>query len=128
MDHATVIATHISELVRRYAHELLGRQETQTLLDNLSRQYPKVVEELIPNMLSLGDVQKILQNLLRERIPVRDLRSILETMADYAPMTKNIVLLTEYVRQTLARTITRQVQQPDGTIYVMTLAPPSRKR
>jgi len=123
VDHATVIATHISEVVRRYAHELLGRQETQNLLDNLSRQYPKVVEELIPNMLSLGDVQKILQNLLRERVPVRDLRSILETMADYAPMTKNIVLLTEYVRQTLARTITRQVQQPDGTIYVMTLAP-----
>ncbi len=123
VDHSTIIATHISEIVRRHAHELLGRQETQTLIDNLAQQYPKVVEELIPNLLSLGEVQKVLQNLLRERVSIRDLRSILETLADYAPMTKNVVLLTEYVRQTLARSITRQVQQPDGTVNVMTLAP-----
>ncbi len=123
VDHSTIIATHISEIIRRYAHELLGRQETQNLLDNLSQQYPKVVEELIPNLLTLGEVQKVLQNLLRERVSIRDLRSILETLADYAPMTRNVVLLTEYVRQTLSRTITRQVQQPDGTVYVMTLSP-----
>ncbi len=123
VDHSTIIATHISEVVRRHAHELLGRQETQNLLDNLAQQYPKVVEELIPNLLSLGEVQKVLQNLLRERVSIRDLRSILETLADYAPMTKNVVLLTEYVRQALSRSITHQVQQPDGTVNVMTLAP-----
>ena len=123
VDHSTIIATHISEVIRRHAHELLGRQETQNLIDNLAKQYPKVVEELIPNLLTLGEVQKVLQNLLRERVPIRDLRSILETLADYAPMTKNVILLTEYVRQTLSRTITRQVQQQDGTVYVMTLDP-----
>ncbi len=123
VDHSTIIATHISEIIRRYAHELLGRQETQSLIDNLARQYPKVVEELIPDLLSLGEVQKVLQNLLRERVSIRDMRTILETLADYAPMTKNVVLLTEYVRQSLARSITRQVQQPDGTVNVMTLDP-----
>jgi flagellar biosynthesis protein FlhA len=86
---------------------LLGRQETQHLIDTLAETYPKVVEELIPQMMSLGKVQKVLQNLLRERVSVFDLRSILETLADYAPSVKDISLLTELTRQTLSRSLVK---------------------
>jgi len=121
VDPATVITTHIKETVKRHAHELLGRQEAQALLDKFKESNPKVVEELIPNLLTLGRVQKVLQNLLKEQISVRDLRTILEQLADFAPTTHDPDLLTEYVRQALARPITKQYQSSDGTLSVMTL-------
>ncbi len=121
VDPATVIATHLSEIIKANAHELLGRSEAQALLDNLSRHHPKVVEELIPNLLPLGGVQKVLQNLVREGVSIRDLRTVLECIADYAPMIKDPEVLTEYVRSRLSRTITRQYQAPDGSIHLVTL-------
>lgn len=103
VDNSTVVSTHITEIIRKNAYDLLGRQEVQHLLDNLAKANPKAVEELIPNLLTLGSVQKVLQNLLRERISVRDLLTIVETLADYAPMGKDPDLLTEYVRQKLSK-------------------------
>jgi flagellar biosynthesis protein FlhA len=121
VDVPTVLITHLSEVVRRYAHELMGRQEVQDLLDNLKASHPKVVDELIPNLLSLGSVMKVLQNLLREQIPIRDLLSIVETLADWAPMTKDIDILTEYTRQALARTITGLYRSADGKLPLVTV-------
>ena len=121
VDISTVLTTHLSDVIRRHAHELLGRQEVQQLLDSLKASHPKVVEELIPNLLSLGAVGKVLQNLLMEQIPIRDLLTILETLADWAPMIKDIDTLTEYVRQSLARTITKLYQTSDGNIPLITL-------
>jgi flagellar biosynthesis protein FlhA len=121
VDLSTVLITHLSDVIRRHAHELLGRQEVQQLVDNLKTSYPKVVEELIPNLLPLGAVGKVLQNLLIEQIPIRDMLTILETLADWAPMIKDADALTEYVRQALARTITKLYQSPEGNIPVITL-------
>jgi flagellar biosynthesis protein FlhA len=121
VDLSTVLTTHLSDMVTRHGHELLGRQEVQQLLDSLKDSYPKVVEELVPNFLSLGGVVKVLQNLLREQIPIRDLLTILETLADWAPATKDIDTLTERVRQALARTITKLYQTPEGSIATITL-------
>jgi flagellar biosynthesis protein FlhA len=121
VDHSTVVATHISEVIKAHADELLGRQEVQLLLDHFSERYPKVVEELIPNLLSLGATQKVLQNLLRERVSIRDLLTILETLADYAPVTKSTDILTEYVRQRLARLITKSYRTPEGDLFLLTL-------
>ena len=121
VDLSTVLITHLSDVIRRHAHELLGRQEVQQLMDNLKISSPKVVEELIPNLLPLGAVGKVLQNLLIEQIPIRDLLTILETLADWAPMIKDADALTEYVRQALARTITKLYQSPEGNIPVITL-------
>lgn len=123
VDPSSVIATHLTEIIRNNAHELLGRQETQELIDVVKEKSPVVVEELIPNVLSLGEVQKVLQNLLRERISIRNLVTILETLADYAPITKDIDVLTEYVRTSLARQICKQYQLSDGTMPVITLNP-----
>lgn len=120
---SSVFITHLTELVKSHSYELLGRQEVKNLIDNLQQDYPAVVEELIPNLMSLGEVQKILQNLLRERISIRDLLTIMETLADWATQTKNIDILTEYVRQSLARSITRQYQDENGDIWVITLDP-----
>jgi flagellar biosynthesis protein FlhA len=122
VDLATVVITHLSDVIRRYAHELIGRQEVQRLLDNIRGSHPKVVEELVPDLLSIGGVVKVLQNLLREQIPIRDLLTILETMADWAPLTKDPEMLTEYVRQSLSRTITRAYQSKEGVFNVITLA------
>ena len=121
VDLSTVLITHLSDVIRRHAHELLGRQEVQQLMDNLKTSHPKVVEELIPNLLPLGAVGKVLQNLLVEQIPIRDLLTILETLADWSPMIKEADTLTEYVRQALARTITKLYQSPEGNIPVITL-------
>ena len=121
VDLAAVMTTHLSEIVKRHGPEFLGRQEVQQLLDNLKDSHPKVVEELVPNYLSLGGVVKVLQNLLREQVPVRDLLLILETLADWAPATKDLDLLTEYVRQSLARTITKIHQTAEGILPVITL-------
>jgi len=121
VDPATVITTHIKETIKRHGHELLGRQETQALMDKFKESNPKVIEELIPNLLTLGKVQRVLQNLLKEQISIRDLRTILEQLADFAPTTQDTDVLTEFVRQALARPITKQYQATDGTLSVMTL-------
>ncbi len=121
VDLATIMTTHLSEVVRRHCHELLGRQEVQKLLDTLKQSHPKVVEELVPNLLSLGGVVKVLQNLLREQVPIRDMLAILETLADWAPSTKDLEQLTERARQALARTLTRQYANAEGVVPVVTL-------
>ena len=121
VDPATVITTHIKETIKRHAHEIMGRQETQALLEKFKETNPKVVEELIPNALTLGKVQRVFQNLLREQISIRDLRTILEKLSDYASLSQDPDVLTEYVRQGLARPITKQYQSNDGTLSVMTL-------
>ena len=123
VDPSTVLATHISELLKTHVNEIFGRQEVQSLLDKVSEKNPKLVEELVPNLLSLGVVQKVLQNLLKEKVSIRNMVTILETLADFAPATKNIDLLTEYVRQSLSRYITKQYVSEDGTLYLLTLDP-----
>ena len=123
VDCTTVMATHISEVIKQHAHELIGRQEVQLLLDNLGKSYPKLVEDLVPNVLSLGTIMRVLQRLLKEGISIRDLRTILETMADWATSTRDPEILTEYVRHALARTISAQLAV-DGVIPLITLAKP----
>jgi len=127
VDVETVLITHLSEIVKRYAPELLARQDVQRLLDGLAQDHPKVIEELIPHHLTVGGVQKVLQNLLREDVPLRDLLTIVETLADTAPHTKDVDALTEYVRQALCRTITAAYRSPDGLLSLMTLAPTVEK-
>jgi len=122
VDPGTVVITHLTEVIRRHAHELLGRQEVQALLDALARTRPKVVEELVPQLLGIGGVQKVLQNLLREGVSIRDLSTILEAVADVAPRTKDPDVLTEHARQALGRSITQKLVGPDGTLGVLTLA------
>jgi flagellar biosynthesis protein FlhA len=121
VDSATVLTTHLSDIIRRHAHELLGRQEVQHLLDHIKESHPKVVDELVPNLLPLGVVVKVLQNLLREQIPIRDMLAILETLADWSPKTEDPQILTEYARQSLARTITRIHLSDEGAIAVLNL-------
>jgi len=123
VDPATVVTTHLTEIVKAHADELLGRQEVQSLIDNLAKTYPRVVEELIPKVVSAGTLHRVLQRLLRERISIRDLLTVLETLADYAPLTKNLDILTGYVRQALARTITKQYRDGEGGITVVMLSP-----
>ena len=123
VDPSTVLATHISEILKKHIHEILGRQEVQALLDKVVEKNPKLVEELVPGILPLGGVQKVLQNLLRERVSIRNMVSILETLADYATSTKNTDILTEYVRQSLSRYITKQYVAEDGTLYLINLDP-----
>jgi flagellar biosynthesis protein FlhA len=123
VDNVTVMATHLTEVLRKHAAELLGRQEVQSLLNNLARTYPKAVEELVPNLLSLGGVQKVLQNLLKEQVPVKDMLTIVETLADYSPMTKDPEVLTEYVRHKLARSIIGQYMGDDGRLKLITMSP-----
>ena len=122
VDPGTVVVTHLTEIVRRHAHELLGRQEVQGLLDQLAKSRPKVVEELVPQLLGIGGVQKVLQNLLREGVSVRDLATILEAVADHAAKTKDPDLLTEHARQALGRAITQKLVGPDGTLALVTFA------
>jgi flagellar biosynthesis protein FlhA len=122
VDLATVMTTHISDVIRRHAHELIGRQEVQSLLDALKESHPKAVDELVPNLMSLGGVVKVLQNLLMEQVPVRDLLTIIEAMADWAPSVKQLDVLTEYIRQALSRTITRHYMTPEGELMVVNLA------
>ncbi|MCM3569581.1 flagellar biosynthesis protein FlhA [Neobacillus mesonae] len=119
VDPPSVIATHLTEVLKQYAHELLHREETQELIDNLKETHPNLVNELVPNLLTVGDIQKVLQNLLREQISIRDLAVIFETLADYAVYTKDPRILTEYVRQSLTRQITEQYAD-NGVIQVLT--------
>jgi len=122
-----VLATHLMETIKRYAHEIMSRQDTQTLLDNVKRENPTLVEELIPNVMSVGSVQKVLQNLLRERVPIRDMVTILEALSDFAGQTKDLNTLTEYVRQCLKRTIYNLYRDAEGKVTAITLAPEVEK-
>jgi flagellar biosynthesis protein FlhA len=128
VDLATVMTTHLSDIIRRHAYELIGRQEVQSLLDTLKETHPKVVEELVPNQMSLGGVVKVMQNLLAEQVPVRDFLTVVEAIADWAPTIKNLDQLTEYVRQALFRTITKQYQTENGDVMVISLAQPLERK
>jgi flagellar biosynthesis protein FlhA len=121
VDHTSALATHLSEVVRQNAHLLLTRQETKRAIDRLSESHPKLVEELIPKAMSLGEVQKILQQLLREQVSIRDLGTILETLVDMAPVNKNPVLLIEGVRHALGRALVRPLLNEKGELKVVTL-------
>ena len=123
VDGSSAIATHLSEIIKRHAYELLGRQEVQILLEELGKSHPKLVEELVPALLPLGAIVRILSNLLREGVPIRDLRTILEAVADHATVSKDPDSLTEAARQALARTITKQYLSPDGILPVISLDP-----
>ncbi len=123
VEPSAVIATHLTEIIKSHAADILTRQDVQTLLDHTKQHNAAVVQELIPDLMTVGEVQKVLQHLLRERVPIRDLGTILETLADYAPRTKDPDQLGELVRAALARTITRQYLSGNGVLYVMTLEP-----
>jgi flagellar biosynthesis protein FlhA len=123
VDLSTVITTHLTELVRANMHELLGRQEIQHLVDNIAKEHPKVVEELVPDLLTLGQVQQVLCHLLRERVSVRDLRTILETLADWAPTIKHPERLAEHVRRKLCRIITEAYADEEGVLPLASLNP-----
>jgi flagellar biosynthesis protein FlhA len=119
VDQPSVIATHVAELVKQHAFELLTRQETKRLLDGLAETQPKLVEELVPKLLSLGEVQRVLQQLLREGVPVRDLATILETLVDIAPSSKNPIVLVEAARQALGRSFVHPLLGDDGKLRVI---------
>ncbi len=127
VDPASVVATHLTELVKKHAHEILSREEVNHLLEQLKSRSPKLVEEVVPAVIKPGELQKVLQNLLRERIPVRDLEAILETLGDWGAHTKDIDVLTEYVRNTLRRTISSLYAEPDedgkNRLFCVTLDP-----
>lgn len=123
VDVATAIATHITEIIKGHAYEILTRNMLQEILDRVSKTNPKLVEELIPNHITLGGLQRILQNLLKERVPINDMVTILECLLDYAPQIKDVEILTEYVRQALSRYITKTYMNQEGIIRVVTLDP-----
>ncbi len=122
IDPPSVIATHLTEVVKRHSFELLGRQQVQTLIDNIKKTQPALVDEVLPKLFTLGELQRVLANLLREGISIRDMVTILETLGDYGTLTRDTDLLTEYVRQNLRRAITRRFV-PDGKAHVITLDP-----
>ncbi len=121
VDIPTVIATHLTEIIRTHADELLSRQDVQKLLDRFAQGSPKVVEELTPHLLPLGGIQRVLQNLLHEGVSIRDLSTIIETLADCAPSNKDPEILTEYVRQRLARSITKRLETSEGILPFITV-------
>jgi len=121
VDLSTVIATHLTELIRSSMAELMGRQELQSLLDGFKATAPKVVEDLLPNLLPLGSVLRVVKSLLKEGVSIRDMRTILEALADHAVMTKDPILLTEHVRAALGRSITKKLVGVDGTLTLLTL-------
>jgi flagellar biosynthesis protein FlhA len=123
VEPSSVLATHLSEIIKGHAHEIISRQDVQTLVENIKRDYPVLIEELIPQVMSLGLLQKILQHLLRERIPVRDLVTILEAVGDYVPTTKDPHTLGEFARAALYRTITKMYIDDEGKLTVFTVSP-----
>ena len=123
VDPPSIIATHLTEIIRQYLAELLTRQDVQNLVNNVKESNPSLVEELVPKLLGLGDIQKVLQNLLKEGISVRDLVTIFETLADHAATTRDTDILTEYVRQSLKRAITNRYFPSNETTSVVTLDP-----
>lgn len=128
VDAPSVVATHLTEVLKRHAHELLGRQETKSLLDHVRSTAPAVVDDVVPNVLTLGHVQRVLANLLQERVSIRDLITILETLADVGRQTQESDVLTEHVRQTLARQICHQFRVPGQPLSVLTFSPTVEER
>jgi len=122
VDPPSVVSTHLTEVIKRHAYELIGRQETKQLIDHLKESYPTLVEDVTPNPLTVGEVQKVLANLLKENVSIRNLPVIFETLADYGQMTKDMDLVTEYVRQALSRQISKQYATPNEPLYVVTLS------
>ena len=127
VDAVSVLATHLTEVIKQHADEILGRQETQNLIDNLKKTNQSLVDEVVPDLMTVGEIQKVLSNLLRERISIRDMATILEVLADYARATKDTEILTEYVRHAMARQITQQNVQ-NGTLPCITLDPALENR
>ncbi len=123
VDHASIIATHLGELLRMNAHKLIGRQEVQHLLDLLARTAPKLVDDVVPNLLQLGDVVRVIRNLVKEGVSVRDTRTILESLGELAAQTKDVEQLTELVRERMASHITSRLRGVDGTVMALTLDP-----
>ncbi|MEA1921449.1 MAG: flagellar biosynthesis protein FlhA [Pseudomonadota bacterium] len=123
VDPSTVVATHLVEKIKLFLHELLSRQDVQKLVENLALRYPKVVDDIVPSVVPWGTLQKVLQNLLREQVSIRDLMTILETMADYSTQVRDVDVLTEYVRQDLSRTIVGGYLSEGNRLYVTTLEP-----
>ncbi|HOM02073.1 MAG TPA: flagellar biosynthesis protein FlhA [Acetivibrio sp.] len=122
VDPPSIIATHLTEVIKAHAHELTGRQEIQTIIDKVKENYPAIVEELVPKVMTIGEIQKVIANLLKEGVSVRDIVTILETLADYAPTTHDTDMLTEYVRQALGRAISKKFIK-DKKSTVITLDP-----
>src|SRR5204863_3138298 len=123
VEATAVLATHLTELIKSHAFELLTRQEVKNLLDNLKTRVPALIEEVIPTQIKPGELQKVMQNLLRERVPVRDLETIVETLGDFSSRTKDLDVLTEYVRNALGRTISKQYVDDHDRIWCLTLDP-----
>ncbi|SDN28589.1 flagellar biosynthesis protein FlhA [Alkalicoccus daliensis] len=121
VDPPSVVSTHLTEVVKRHAHELLGRQETKQLIDHMNESYPTLVEDVTPSPLQTGDIQKVLSKLLQEKVSIRNLPIIFESLADYGQMTKDTDLLTEYVRQALSRQISAQYVSEGEPLYVITV-------
>ncbi len=118
-----VLATHLTEIIRSHAHGILTRQDVRTLVENVKGTHPTVVEELVPSLLSYGEIQKVLEGLLRERVSIRDLPTILETLSDHAKTSRDPMALVEQVRMALSRSLCKQLSDPEGTLPVMTLDP-----
>jgi len=123
VDAISIVGTHLGEVARRYAHELFSRQDAKKMLDRVAEENPKLVEDLVPKLLSLAVVQKVLQNLLRERVSIRDGASILEALGEAAPITRNTILLTEYVRQAIRRQVIKPLIDPSGDLPAYFLEP-----
>lgn len=121
VDPPSIIATHLTEVIKKHSYELLGRQEVQALVDNIRQAYPAIVDELVPKLMSVGEIQKVLANLLKENVSIRDMVTIMETLADYSPMTHDVDMLTEYVRQALGRAISQRFF--NGNSNVITIDP-----
>ena len=128
VDASTILATHLTEMIRSHAHELMGRQEVKTLIDHVGETHPKLVEELVPATLSVGEVQKVLQSLLREKVSIRDLVTIFESLADFGIRTKDAATLTELVRASLSRSITKPLLNESGELPVISLSPDWEER
>ncbi|MBD3879063.1 MAG: flagellar biosynthesis protein FlhA [Quinella sp. 1Q5] len=128
VDAVSVLATHLTEIIKQHASEILGRQETQNLVDNLAKSNQGLVDEVVPELLGIGEIQKVLANLLNERVSIRDMSTIMEVLADYARATKDPEILTEYVRHAMARQITHQVVQNGNTLPCITLDPALENR
>ena len=120
VDPPSIISTHLTEIIKKYAHELISRQDVKMLIDNLKETQPSLVDEVVPSLLSLGEVQKVLSNLLREQVSIRNFSTIMESLADYAQVTKDTDMLTEYVRQSMYRSITSQfIPQKEAKVITM---------
>ena len=123
IEAGAVITTHLMEVLKKSTHKLIDRQMVQKLIENVKEQAPALIEELVPDGMKIGDIQKVLKRLLRERVPIRDLITILETLADYCQQTNNTDVLNEYCRAALSETITRQFSTPENEVVVVMLEP-----